>query len=68
MSALSKLLNSAPVKKNAIILASSMIFVYYTTGAIIKRKNSKYYTFWIFNYFSILKSILYIFFLDFQEN
>lgn len=42
MSALSKLANNAPLRKNALVLASSMVFVYYTTKFVIKRRNLKF--------------------------
>jgi ATP-binding cassette, subfamily D (ALD), member 3 len=42
MSVMSKFAGSSPVRRNAIILASSMIFIYYSSMRIIKNRNKQF--------------------------
>ena len=39
MSALSKLANNTPMKKNALVLAGTMVFIYWSSLKLIKARN-----------------------------
>ena len=42
MPSLSKFINNTPIKRNAIVLAGTMIFVYWSSLKIIKARNKKF--------------------------